>query len=464
MKSIKLCITIFFFTIFTSCEDYFNDVNVDPDNPASVTPDALLPAIEVRLAYTLWGDFSRYIGIFSQHIDGFGRCYAMQNYTIQPYEVDRMWSNMYAGVLADCRQLAHMSIEKDANHYLAIAKAMEAYSVLLLTDYFGDIPYSEALQGTDILQPVFDDQADVYNAIFALIQEARQLLNGDNGPYSTIQGDFIYEGDVTKWRKFVNVLEARAHLHLADTDPARYQMALNALAKGGFESGDDDARLPFGTEPTEAAPWYQWMTQRGEMNVGDSYVQLMMDYKDPRVNTHGARIGPNITPHPIFLSDRAVPLLTYVEQKFIEAECLFQTGGDAYDPYMQAVSASLDEHAIAFGNLNKDRLVYIDSVQVLVESVNIYAANADYLASPHVAVGNTSLTLEHIMIQKYIALLCDPEVFCDWRRTGTPVLVPNTGTEIPRRLPYPQSELDANPQNTPSPADVNIFTPVDWDV
>ena len=54
------CISL---TMFNSCADYFGDVNVDPDNPISVTPDAILPQVQTRLSYTLWGDISRYISL-----------------------------------------------------------------------------------------------------------------------------------------------------------------------------------------------------------------------------------------------------------------------------------------------------------------------------------------------------------------------------------------------------------------
>jgi hypothetical protein len=67
-----------------------------------------------------------------------------------------------------------------------------------------------------------------------------------------------------------------------------------------------------------------------------------------------------------------------------------------------------------------------------------------------------------IMKEKYLALFCDPEVFNDWRRTGMPNIVPKKGNEVPRRLPYSQNEILSNP-NTPSPADVTIYSRVWWD-
>ena len=107
MKFAKSYILLMLLGLFslTSCEDYFGDINQDPDNPLEVTPGALLPQIQVRLAYTLGGDASRYTGIYTQHIDGVTRQFTVyQNYGIQPNEVNNLWSNLYTGVMADNRQ------------------------------------------------------------------------------------------------------------------------------------------------------------------------------------------------------------------------------------------------------------------------------------------------------------------------------------------------------------------------
>jgi len=90
------------------------------------------------------------------------------------------------------------------------------------------------------------------------------------------------------------------------------------------------------------------------------------------------------------------------------------------------------------------------------------AGYADYIAQETV-VPRGSITLESIITQKYLAMFGDPAVFSDWRRTGIPTLDPNTGSKVPRRLPYAQKEILSN-ENAPSPADVTIFDRVWWDV
>ena len=422
----------------TSCEDYFGDINQDPDNPLEVTPGALLPQIQVRLAYTLGGDASRYTGIYTQHIDGVTRQFTVyQNYGLQPNEVNNLWSNLYTGVMADNRQLLRLVQDEGFNDYIGISKAIEAYTLLLVTDLWGDVPYSQAFQGTELLQPTFDAQQDVYNSIFTLINDARAAFDADSGPLVPGGDDLFFGGNMDKWQKFISLLEARARLHLGAVDNANYGAALNAVQKAGMTGRADDARLKFGTPSTENAPWYQYIEQRDDIEVGVNYVALF-DPLDPRLAVFGAPLD---LPHPYFAADQDFPVLTYTEAKFIEAETEFRVNGAAaaHQPYLEAISSSMGDAGI--------------TDQAAIDA---------YLALPAVDPGEGNLTLEMILTQKYLALFTDPEVYNDWRRTGIPSLSPNTGTQIPLRLPYPQSEIDSN-KNTPSPGAVTQFTAVWWD-
>ena len=96
LKMIHVLALIAFVGMFSSCKKYFGDVNKNPNDPAVVTPDVLLPIIQTNLAYTYWGDGSRFASIYTQHIDGVTRQFSViQNYGIQGSDVDNMWSNLY---------------------------------------------------------------------------------------------------------------------------------------------------------------------------------------------------------------------------------------------------------------------------------------------------------------------------------------------------------------------------------
>ena len=442
MKIYKYLFIVLFAIGFASCEDYFGeDSNADPDNPITVSPNVILPQVQLRLAYTYWGDFSRYVGVYTRHVDGVSRQFAViGQYGITSNDVDNAWANVYTGTLNANRLLLNTARDNGYNHYAGIALALESYTMMVASDLWGDMAYSDAFKFNEkggVYQPTFDSQEQIYNQIFANLEEARTLLAGDAGGNPPGAADVIYGGNAAQWIKFCNVLEARGKLHLAEVNSSSYAEALAALNRGGFESSADDAGVEFGTGATENAPWYQYIQQRDDMEVGSYYVDLLTQYNDPRIATYGAT---HDLPHPIFTPDQTVKLLSYTEQEFIRAEAALQTGDNnaAYEAYLNGIESSFAEAGVA----------------------DEYEA---YIAQSSVGVGAGSLTLENIITHKYLALLASPEVFSDWRRTNLPAIPPVTGTEIPRRLPYAQTELFSNPDNVPSPAEVDIYTPVWWD-
>ncbi|MEL6133661.1 MAG: SusD/RagB family nutrient-binding outer membrane lipoprotein, partial [Bacteroidota bacterium] len=179
----------------TSCEQFLGGINVNPNNPTVATPAILLPSIEARLAYVMGGDASRYLSIYTQHVDGAGRQFAViQNYGIAATDVNTMWgTNLYAGVMTDILELKKISENDGLNYYLGAAQVLEAYTLLFITDTWGDAPYTEALQGADNLQPSFDSQSDLYNTVFALLASAKTNLSAADGGGQVPGGDdFVF--------------------------------------------------------------------------------------------------------------------------------------------------------------------------------------------------------------------------------------------------------------------------------
>jgi hypothetical protein len=416
----------------SSCKKYFDDVNLNPNDPAVVTPDVLLPVIETRLNYSYWGDFSRFLSIYTQHIDGVSRQFAVvQNYGIRGADVNNMWSNLYSGVLTDINKLKEIAVREEYNHYEGVALTLEAYSLMILTDAFGDMPYSEAFAGVENLAPNFDSQESIYAAIQARLDEAEAKFAEAPTGVTPGSDDLIYGGDIIAWGKFINMIRARAFLHLSERDASNYSAVLTAL-NSGFTSAADDARLPYEATSTGAAPWYQYIEQRADIAEGANYVDLLDTLNDPRDAFFGYDLMD--VAHPYFTINRAAPFISYVEAKFMEAEALMQTEG-----------ATANTHT-----------AYLDAIEASFADLGLSADYATYVAQADVDPGQANLTLEEIMTQKYIALYADPEVYNDWRRTGFPSLTPNTGSEVPRRLPYSQDELTFN-SNASSYVTTTIF-------
>ncbi|MEO1258538.1 MAG: SusD/RagB family nutrient-binding outer membrane lipoprotein [Bacteroidota bacterium] len=444
MKNIKLLSFLLAAFLLAGCEDYFGgDSNVDPDNPISVTENVILPQVQARLAYVHGGDYARYLGINTQHVDGIARQHLVfHRYGLVGGDCDAAWANVYTSILQSNRRLINQSEEKGFNHFAGVGKAIEAFTMMQATDFWGDLPYSDALRFDEVAvySPTFDTQQEIYDALFLLIEEARSALLKDDGGLP-LAGDLFYANDPAQWIKFLNVLEARGHLHMTKMNGnAAYTDVLASLDKGSFENASDGFAFSFGSGATENAPMFQFIQQRaGDTETGAEYVKRLNQFNDPRVETYGQ---PHTVSHPIFTADQLQQMLSYTEQEFIRAEANLMLGNTqaAYEAYLNGIKSSFNEAKLS-------------------ESDTSYT---NYIAQTTVGVGEANLTLENVITQKYLALLAEPEVFNDWRRTGYPELVPNTGSEIPRRLPYALSEVLSN-DNLDAPPSNFIFSRVWWD-
>ena len=323
------------------------------------------------------------------------------------------------------------------NHYTGVGQTLKAYSLMVMTDYWNSIPYSEAFNGVDILQPTFDSQADIYTEIHALLSSARSnFAAGDGG--LAITGDVIYSGDVSLWTKASHAVEARAYLHQGLLSDANYTAALNSITLA-FNSSADDMTFQFGSAATTAAPWYQWNRDRGDIGFNSTFGDALTAVNDPRLDIYDGLNGTfgdaGVDAHDFFVIDQAVQLVTYTELMFARAEALIATGGSQGD-----ISAA-----------------YLAGIESSFSELGLAAEYAAYIAQPDVTPA--TITLEEVMTQKWFALYANPESYTDWRRTGIPALTPNNGVAIPTRWLYPQTEIELN-SNTP----VKTLTDnVDWD-
>ena len=129
---------------------------------------------------------------------------------------------------------------------VGIGKVVKAFSFMIMTDLWGDIPYSEAAvlypNAADaelILNPSFDSRASIYTEVFTLLNEANILLSGPNGGLAVGSDDVIYGGNTAKWLKAIKAIEARGHLHQGNDSQAL------AAAKASFASPDDNMSYTF---------------------------------------------------------------------------------------------------------------------------------------------------------------------------------------------------------------------------
>ncbi len=445
MKTKTIFMVVLLSVFAFSCDSWVDtNLNVDPTSPSNVPMKTILPTTQAGIAYVLGGDIGRFAGCFTQQLFGADRQHlGIYNYTFNENEIDNAWNTMYAGPMVDLYTLMKLADKNNSPYYKGIAQILMAFSLGMWTDVCGDIPYSDAFKGVDNLTPKYDTQEQIYNTIQSLLDDAISNLQATSSLLKPGADDFMYSGKTANWIKAAYTLKARFHLHLK-----KYDEALAAL-QNGFTSNDDDFQMPFTDKETEANPLYQFVTQRsGDITMGPVIMDLMNTFNDPRRPFIAEKDGngnySKDSPLGPFYASINSPVLfiTYVEAKFIEAECQLAKGNAtaAYNAYKDGILASMAKIGVA----DADAQAYWNQATV--------------------SVGEGNLTLKNIMEQKYIACFFNPEVWTDWRRTDYPTLTPVTGSQVPRRFLYPQSERIYNFENFKQVgSNITIFSQLWWD-
>jgi hypothetical protein len=188
---------------------------------------------------------------------------------------------------------------------------------------------TEALNGIEVLQPVCDSQASIYDEVHPLLNSARQNLNQNDGGLP-LSGDLIYSGDASLWIKATHAIEDRAYVHQGLLSNSNYTSALSSINQA-FGSNEEDMTFKFGSSATTAAPWYQFNRDRGDIGFHPTFGDALASYNDPRLDIYdgdgSSLYGDVYDSHEFFTIDQAVSLVSYSELQFVKAESLIATGG-----------------------------------------------------------------------------------------------------------------------------------------
>lgn len=433
----------------TGCD--FGDLNVDPTklSEGNIKPSHVLPAATAMTMYNQGALAGRMPGILMQHFEGFdAQQLAYSSYVINESDLNNLWSwGMYGGAMKDLVVIIRKAQDEEnpQPHYEGIAKVILAHNLNIITTFWGDAPYSEAFEGSELLKPVFDTQESLYGSIQGLLDDAIALLSQPSNPGGPGGDDLIYGGDADLWMKTAYALKARVYMQTTKKDSDAHTKALSAIANA-YDSNDEESMFAFGTANTEANPYAQFGTQRPNTLIIHPFFHGWMDgNSDPRIGKYMVESGgvwqffdgPASTKLFWSRNDSPIPIISNTEVRFLEAEALLRSGNaaGAEAALVDAVEASMDQLGVATADY------------------------ADYVASRASFSGLSTFEtqLERVIEEKYVALFgqSEPEVWSDFRRTGYPAITPaaggtnglNPSGEVPRRFIYPADERSTNDVN-----------------
>ena len=300
MKSIyKVISLVLFMTFIMSCS-LDGDLN-SPNDVSTADPNADLLMNKAQADFALF--FAKVSGnenIQSRGMNQLVRFKAMQgdqaySRAYRPQDFDEIWRDSYQRVLVNLETMIPVAVEKQLNVHVGVAKILKAYTYITLVDVFGDVPYTEALKGTEgNFNPVADPGASVYAAAIALLTEAKTDLANTAG--LGLSRDIYYGGSRASWTTLANSLELKAQLNLT-ADPATQAAALARIAAlvTAADLIDTDAEefaYRWGTASVPAIsrnPTYKeyYAPNRGQAggNIGNKFMQEMyrgLGVQDPR--------------------------------------------------------------------------------------------------------------------------------------------------------------------------------------
>lgn len=461
MKKIFLILTMPVILFGSGCSGWVDDVSTSPNSPTEVTPALLLTVSEVAMQSLYTGQLARTSSILVQHSAGNDfQMIDVRDYKITEQSNTNEWKTFYADALINQQELINVAGDENP-YYRGIATVLKCMTIGLATDFYGDVPYSQALKGLEAteaaLNPAYDSQESIIAAIQSELNGAITDLSAPSTANALLPAadDFIHNGDVTMWIKAAYMLKARYANRLSQRDATgSANDALAFLTSAGLTSNADNTNAIFGINGNELNPWASFNTTRANyIKMGEFFIDMLESTSDPRLPQYATlddgggysgvpknSVDPTASnTGPLYSSNaNPLPLLTYYEMKFIEAEAKLRLGdaGGAAAAHNDAVKANI--------------LATLGAPDAAYE-----AANASETAG--------SITLDKIMTQKYIAMFTQCEAWADYRRTGLPALTPNPDAivgGIPVRFP---TCIDERLYNSSATVIGDILAPVWWD-
>lgn len=451
MKIIKLlCLSMVGLLAFSACEKSLEDINTDPTRTQDAPLELLLPETTAQIMFNKGTNPWRVAGIVSQYYVGIdAQQLAYNDYILPENTFNNYWrTGLYAGSLKSAKVIFDRADTNGANFYKGVAKIIMANEYATATNIFGDIPLTEALAGLDILQPAYDTQQSVYERVQAMLDEGIADLSADPATLQYAGGDLIHGGDQDAWIATAYALKARYAFHLTKRDANKASQDALSFIGQAFGSTAAQPQFTFGTAQTDNWGLAKFGNDRpNTLGIDDRFAQIMMDRADPRMPVYmtgepGAWQyygdgGDNLV---WALNNSTIPLVSYAELKFIEAEALVRTGGsdeDASAALAAAITASFEMCGLA--------------------------PDADFIAAQSALSGSAEEKIQQIVEEAYVAYYGHSflQTWTNYRRTGYPALTPSPSASpglnpsgiIPERFLYPDSETQTNSANVQAARD-----------
>ncbi len=473
-----------FSLLATSCSKDFQEINTDPNNTPNALPQQLLaPALVNTMTYNMLRNRNfnnELMQVTVNMSDAEGQVF---RYDYRANWADYLYNGLYAELtnFKDIYKIASEPLNFNKS-YMGISLVCQSWIYSILTDTYGDIPYSQSNLARDsgIFEPRFDRQRDIYFDIFNKLDSANVLLSATGtGTGIAASSDPIYNGNLSRWRKFCNSLYLRLLLRVSGKAEVTALAAArikdivetNASTYPIMANNDESAILKWtGTSPY-ISPYVNGVREQDwrQPGLASFFIDNLVIWNDPRIDISqwtggfnrwgiatymgayggvqsGYAPGSNPQKKSYFYSNTSATslqtdplggmIMNYAELKFILAEAAAKGW----------ISSSAEQH-------------YKDGI---LNSIKLWLPAWNVPIDTYIANGGASIEwdnsdpldekMQKIHLQKYYALfLADLQQWFEYRRTGKPVIPQGPGLRnngvMPARMTYPVYVQSTNPTN-----------------
>lgn len=456
-----------------SCQE-LEEMNINPNSPTQTHPQLLLTNIEWNAFQEFMSTSSLYANKMLVQTDGEN---AYQYYKWNRGDFDAYSQVGGYSTLRNVTKMVEEAERIEDNTYVALGKFFRAHYFYNLTLTFGDVPYTDALQGesSENYTPGYDTQQAVFEGILEELKEANELLESSN---SIIAGDIIFGGDILSWRKLINAFRLKVMLTLSKKSGEIDLSDFEDIYKNGplMESVQESAQLVFLDQQGNRYPHFNSSGFSSGMYMDSTFIQRLQEREDPRlfiystqtkaareegkaINDFTAYEGGDPAAQYNDVNIKAAAgkvsrvntryyqdpenepylLLGFSEQQLILAEAAVRgwISADAEDLYNSGVKASFKFYETYAENYSQ-YVAESEAEKYLEKSINNFSE-----------AGDDESKVELIIMQKYLQSFFQLgwSTYFEHLRTGQPIYRRPAGVQIPYRWMYPQSEYTNNADN-----------------
>ncbi|QNK64578.1 SusD/RagB family nutrient-binding outer membrane lipoprotein [Pedobacter sp. PAMC26386] len=463
--------------ILTACKKT-EDLQKNPSAIINVSPKLLFTGLLLNSSQAPWTSDQRN----NQYMVLNESYYGNQSYD---------WTTSNFDTYAQLRNVVRMEIEAQKQTgtlgapYLTLAKFFRAYFFVSMTEMFGDIPMSEALQGTSNgnFTPKYDSQKDIYIQCLKWLEEANAAIIPLVKSQTKAEGDFYYNGDLSQWQKLINSFRLRVLISLSkradDSPELNVKQQFSNMVNNPDQyplilTNTDNFKLVYNT--SDVSNNYPLWPSNGIVikqdlrnSLGATFVNIAVKTKDARLfvvalPTDSAKVTNTPGYASQFTSYRGGKtgeLQTTLKDQAISGKLSminfdYWLASPSGIPSIQLGASETNfniAEAINRGWIGGDAAKYFNAG--IEESFKFYGASsaipAFEIQNPY--LGNTPNGLTQILEQKYVAFFQNSgkQAFYNYRRTGIPKFdvgpANANNNQIPVRWAYPIGEYTVNTAN-----------------